>query len=610
MESRLTHTRRSTNPSDLPRSARGRKKFLPLAVVLLCALGSLTLSCAGAPATPAGSPPPTSLGLPTQASLTPGTPSASTVPDPTRQAQGKRGGILVLANRGDPPAGFDTLRTSSIALHHVAGTLFGPGNLVMRCRENMYLVCPYLATSWVSNPAFTEWTFTIRDGVSWHDGTHFTVEDAKFWFDLVFFGTAVGDKVRAPAYFEGELGKVDVVEVLEHNRLRVTFRERNPFFPDILANPRFKIAHPRHLMQPRIERGETSISPIDVGLVGLGPFSLEQYDRGSVVSVRRFDQYWEKTATGEPLPHLDGIDYVVMPDPFAMDIAFRSGRLDGGARGQGHYLTAQRKQGYERDLGDEVVFAEMDGGNFRLAFNVLRPGPWQNPLVRRAISLWLDKRSAIPTALRGFGWTTPDLGPPHLPVPTHFINWPKFDLRPLDENRAEAKRLLEEAGYAEGFSMGHLCRAINTTPCEFLKAQLAELGVTLHLQLVDEGEWNRARTSLDYDTQQGRLTPSPIPEGTESVYGRYSENPDAYGKHEDPRVDELYRLLRNALAFEQRVKLWRDIETYLFQEQTYVIPIAESVNVVPYRSYVKGLVIPTEDGHTHTDFTTVWLDKS
>ena len=44
-------------------------------------------------------------------------------------------------------------------------------------------------------------------------------------------------------------------------------------------------------------------------------------------------------------------------------------------------------------------------------------------------------------------------------------------------------------------------------------------------------------------------------------------------------------------------------------EQTYIVPIAESINVVPYRSYVKGLVIPTEDGHTNTDFTTVRLER-
>ena len=251
-----------------------------------------------------------------------------------------------------------------------------------------------------------------------------------------------------------------------------------------------------------------------------------------------------------------------------------------------------------------------EGINFRLAFNVLKAGPWQDPNVRRAIALWIDKQASIPLALGGFGWTSPDLGPPNIPIPRHFINWPKFDAGQLQQKRITAHQLLADAGYAEGFTMGHLCRGLNTAPCEFLKAQLSGLGINLRLQIVDEGEWNRARVSLDYDSQEGRLTPSPIPEGTESVYGRYSSSPDAYAKHDDARVDDLYRRLREALTFNQRVELWREIERYLFVEQTYVIPIAESINVVPYRTHVKGLVIPTEDAHTHTDFATVWLDRA
>lgn len=520
------------------------------------------------------------------------------------------GGVMRLGNRGDPPAGFDPLRTSSIALHHVAGALFGPGNLVMRCRENMYFVCPYLATSWRSNLGFTEWTFTIREDVYWHDGTPFTAEDVKFWFELVCFGVKVDERVRAPAYFKSELGDVEQIEILAHNEVTITFSHSNPHFLEILANPRFKIAHPRHLMQPLIEQGEVSVSPFDIGLVGLGPFKFERYDQGSFIRVRRFDKYWEKDAEGHNLPYLDGIDYVIMPNPFSMDAAFRTGRLDGGARGQTHYLTAERIQGYQRDLKDEVFFAQIEGGNFRLAFNVLKEGPWQNPQVRRAIALWVDKPAAISGVLGGFGWTSPDLGPPNIPVPRTFVNWPKFDLGSKEEKRSEAKRLMFEAGHAEGFTMDHLCRGINTATGEFLKDQLTGLNIDLQLQIVDEGEWNRARVSLDYDSQQGRLTPSPIPEGTESVYGRYSRNPDAYAKHEDLQVDQLYRRLREADTFEQRVYLWREIERYLFVEQTYIIPIAEAINVVPYRTYVKGIVTPTEDAHTHTDFATVWIDRT
>ncbi|MBN1685146.1 MAG: ABC transporter substrate-binding protein [Spirochaetales bacterium] len=519
------------------------------------------------------------------------------------------GGILTLANRSDPPAGFDSMRTSSIALHHVGGAIFGAGNLVMRCRENSYDVCPYLATHWTANREYTEWIFAIRTDVYWHDGVQFTAEDVKFWFDLVFFGAEANGNIRAPAYFATELGDIDTVQLLEHNRVKLTFKQRNPYLAEILANPRFKIAHPKHLMEPLIRNGNVSVSPLDVGLVGIGPFSVSSYRKGSLIRLERNDRYFEVDGQARRLPYLDGIDYVIMPDPFAMDIAFRTGRLDGGARGQGHYLSAERIEGYVRDLGNDVYFAEMDGGNFRLAFNVLREGPWQDSRVRRAIALWIDKPAAVSSALGGYGWTTPELGPAHLPVLRYFINWPKIDREPLAYRRERARALIAEAGYANGFTMDHLVRGLNPVTGEFLKAQLAGLGVDLNLRVVDEGEWNRARVSLDYDSQQGSLTPSPIPEGTISVYGRYSKNPDAYAKHEDAKVDELYFALRNAASIEQRIRLWREIEEYLFHEMTYIIPIAEAIYVVPYRSYVKGLAVPIEDAHTHTDFATVWLEE-
>jgi ABC-type transport system substrate-binding protein len=122
--------------------------------------------------------------------------------------------------------------------------------------------------------------------------------------------------------------------------VRITFGQRNPYFLEILANPRFKIAHPRHLMQPRIDRGEVDVTPLDIGLVGVGPFVLERYEKGSLVRVRRFERYWERDAAGNSLPYLDRIDYVIMPDPFTMDVAFRTGSLvvgghQGKRRGKG-----------------------------------------------------------------------------------------------------------------------------------------------------------------------------------------------------------------------------------------------------------------------------------
>ena len=523
----------------------------------------------------------------------------------------KHGMILTLANRGDPPAGFDPFRTSSIALHHVGGAIFGPGNLVMRCRQNTDMVCPYLATGWSTDSGFTKWTFTIRNGVSWHDGPTLTAEDIKWWLELGYFGEVDGESIRTPAYFRNEIGQISKIEVINPDQLQVSFSHRNPTFLGALANPRIKIAHPRHLMEKPIKAGNQQIRPVDLRVPGLGPFKLVEYSHGSLIRTQRYDGYWETNEDG-PLPYLDGIDYVIIPDPLSMDIAFRGGQLDGGARGQGHYLTVDRQLPYIRQLGDRVAFAKMDGGTFRLAFNVLKNGPWQNRKVRRAISLWIDREAAIPQALGGFGWTVPNLGAPDVPIPIGralFINWPKFDIEPLSERREQAKRLLAESGHDRGFKMGHLCRSIYSISCEFLKAQLAGLGIDLVLHMIEEGQWNQVRSSAKYDTQQGRLTPSPIPEATESVYGNYSANPDSYAKHEDPNVHNLYMQLRDTLTDPQRILVWREIEKYLFVDQSYVIPIAESVNVIPYRSYVNGLAIPFEDGHTNTDFSTVWIEK-
>lgn len=517
------------------------------------------------------------------------------------------GGILRLGNRGDVPAGFDPMRTSSIALHHVGGSIFGPGNLVMRCRENMYMVCPYLATYWTHNMDFTQWTFTIRPDVYWHDGTPFTAEDVRFWFELAYFGASAKGKTRAPAYFKGNLGEIVRIEALR-GQVRVTLAHPTVRFPEMLLDPRMKIAHPAHLMKPRIEAGDVSVSPLDVGLVGTGPFKVVRYDPGIQVQVRRFERYWERDNQGRRLPFLEGIDYIVTPDPVAMDLAIRTGRLDGGARGEGHYLTAERQEVYERTMGDDVYLAQMGGGFFRLAFNMLRPGPWQDERVREAIALWIDSDAAVATALGGQGYVSYPEWPGRRYASYPSKLWPRYDRRRKGANRAEALRLMDEAGYADGFEMGYLCRSRHLVRCEFLQSELAGLNIALKLRIVDEGGWNRARFSLDYDTQSGANFSGTVPEATERAYGRYSRNPDAYARHEDPVVESFYRRLRGVGLPEQRRAVWRQLEEYLLIEKVYLVPIAGSVQLVPYRSYVKGLVIPPEDGHTHTDFATVWLE--
>src|SRR5207249_3383744 len=118
------------------------------------------------------------------------------------------------------------------------------------------------------------------------------------------------------------------------------------------------IQHPKHLMQPAIDKGQVNVTPQEIGYVGAGPFKVQNYEKGSVLQLRRFDGYWEKDEKSRRLPFMDGIDYIIFSDPAAMDAAFRTGRLDGGARGAGYTLTKERRDAYRQSLGDKVWFAE------------------------------------------------------------------------------------------------------------------------------------------------------------------------------------------------------------------------------------------------------------
>jgi peptide/nickel transport system substrate-binding protein len=532
-------------------------------------------------------------------------------PAPPVLAEPKYGGILVLANRRDPPAGFETLRFSNSELHYVTAKLNGGGHLVIPCRANVFEVCPGVAESWEHNKDFTQWTFKVRDGILWHDGTRFTAEDAKFWFDLVVGGAKVGGKTRSPAYFATGFGDVEKVEALDGNRLRVTLRHSVPQYLQTIYAGEYSIGHPRHLMQPRMEKGEIDVSPQDVGWVSIGPFKMLKYEKGSRVQVRRFDRYWERDAQGRQLPFLDGVDFAITSDPGSMDAAFRVGRVDGGALGTGHSLTKERQAGYIRDLGDQVWFAQLPSTRQNLNFNVLRTGPWQDVRVRKAMALWMDKEATITSVQGGFGHFYTILGPTNPYTSPDFMTWPGWNKATREQDRAEAKRLMAEAGYPNGrFRMTSLLRQTWVAEGEFISGQLAGLGIEVKFEVRDNAGEASGRLTLDYDSSQGGGAPfAVIPEQLEGSMTRYSISKAAAAKHEDPRVIEYFTRLKATTSFEERVRVWRELERYYMLDRVYQIALFGHVAVIPYRSYVKGMYVSQESVLNNLEFATVWLDR-
>jgi peptide/nickel transport system substrate-binding protein len=508
------------------------------------------------------------------------------------------------------------MRTVTINLHQPGGLLNGNGNLVRPCRGDLYKVCGQVAESWESNADFTQWTFKVRDGIKWHDGTLFTAEDAKFWLELVAFGakSADGAKTRAPAYFAASFGPISKVETLPGNRLRITLSRGDPQYLFSISLAHYTIAHPRHLMKPRIDAGDVGVAPQDIGWVSLGAFKMLKYEKGSRIQLRRSELYWEKDDKGRQLPYLDGADYAVFSDPSAVDAAFRVGRIDAGTRGFGFTLTKERKEGVDRDMAGQVWYYQTEATRGGPGFNVIKPGPLQDVRVRRAISLWLDKRAAIPSVLGGFGYLYTILSPNNPYTSPDFLTWPGYNEKTREQDRAEAKRLLAEAGYAKGAELTGHCRRLWISRCEFVHAQLAALGINLKLDLLDDAGWNRAALTLDYDMGPagglgGASSYSVVPEAAEEGVAPYDISKGANSKHLDKKLVQMFDQLRTTTDLNQRLKLWREIERYYMLEQAYEVSLYGDLSVIPFRNYVKGVIVPSENNQNDTDYATVWLDK-
>jgi ABC-type transport system substrate-binding protein len=330
------------------------------------------------------------------------TPTATAVPGaiatPTSSAPAvTTGGIGTFAVRRDPPANFDMMATTIwYDLNQMGAPIWGSGNLVRPCLDDVYAVCPAIAESWDSNSDFTQWTFNLRSGVNWHDGTALTVEDMKFWLDLLFTGyDGPGDATRAPAWYSTTMGDFNSTTIVDSDTIRITLNEPNPLFLDVLFTPYFTIGHARHIAEPMLAAGNMEVAPLDTEMMGLGPFTFQGYEKGSVMRVRANKDYWETDEYGRQLPYMDGMDFAIMTSADVMDAAIRTGQLDGGSPGFGYILTKPRFEAMEADLGDGFFTVKVRN---RWWVRPCLERPQGRPLARRSGpegGLPLDRQAAV-----------------------------------------------------------------------------------------------------------------------------------------------------------------------------------------------------------------------
>jgi ABC-type transport system substrate-binding protein/ABC-type dipeptide/oligopeptide/nickel transport system permease component len=312
---------------------------------------------------------------------------------------------------------------------------------------------PQLAESWDISPDGLIYTFRLRQGVRFHDGTPFDAAVAKFSLERAIAPGSVNPQ-------KSRLSAVRGVEVVDPLTLRIVLKRRSGGLLQSLAWGSFVMVAP------------PSADTNAVRPVGTGPFRFSAWRRGDSLTLIRNPDYWGRAAA------LDTVTFKFISDPTAAYAALMAGDVDA-------FSNYPAPESFPQFIADPR-FATLVGsteGKAVLGLNNRRP-PLNNLLVRRAISYALDRRAIIEGAMFGYG----------TPIGSHFApRDPAYaDLTGLyPHDTATAKALLAQAGYPHGFSM-----TLKLPPPsyarrsgEIVAAQLAQVGIRVSIENLEWAQW-------------------------------------------------------------------------------------------------------------------------
>jgi peptide/nickel transport system substrate-binding protein len=381
---------------------------------------------------------------------------------------------------------------------------------------------PALARSWEVSEDGLAWTFELVEGATFHDGTAFDAEDVRFSLDRA--RAEDGANAQKPL-FEA----IERVEVVDPATVRLHLSRPEGNLPWNLAWGDAVIVAP--------ESAETNATRP----VGTGPFRFAEWRKGDSVTLERNPDYW-----GEPAA-LERATFKFISDPTAAFAAMMAEDLDAFPAFPAPELMAQ----FEADPRFAVAIGSTEGETI-LAMNNAR-APLDDPRVREAVALAVDREEIIEGAMFGYG----------TPIGTHFApHHPAYldltGLSPHDPERARA--LLAEAG-AETLTLSLKLPppAYARRGGEIVAAQLREVGIETEIENLEWAQWLEAVfRNKDFDlTIVSHTEPLDI-----GIYARE----DYYFGYENAAFDETMAALERTSDPAERTRLLQQAQRLIAED--------------------------------------------
>lgn len=506
----------------------------------------------------------------------------------------KRGGILTYMIPADAPPSFDGHRETTYATVHTAAPFYSV--LIRVPPNNPASTTDFVCDLCTEMPKPTDggktYTFRIRPDVKFHDGSKLTAQDVADSWNRIVFPPQGTTSARVTYY-----AMVDKIEAPDDATVVFRLKYATTAFLPALADP-FAWIYKKEILAKDPHWYEKNI-------MGSGPFKFVSYQVGQSIKGERNPDYYHK---GQP--YLDGIVGIFAAKQSVRVDAIRSDRAAMEFRG----VPPSARDELVKEAGKDIVVQDSDWncGNI-VSFNH-RKKPFDDVRVRRALQLAVDQwkgapalsKIAIVRSVGGIVFPGSPLAATKEELQQIAGYWPD-----IEKSRAEAKRLLKEAG-AEGLKFELVNRNVDQ-PYKFVGTWLIgewkKIGVSAEQKVVPTGPWFQAMRSGNFDVVVDANCQSVVnPVLDTGKYLPQKVYPESYGGYDDPKSVELYNKMQYETDPKAQRAAMRAYEKHTLDTMAHAIVTPYWYRIVPQRSYVKGWKI-SPSHYLNQDLANVWLDK-
>jgi peptide/nickel transport system substrate-binding protein len=449
-------------------------------------------------------------------------------------------------------------------------------------------IVPWLATSWDS-PDTKVWTFKLREGVKFHDGTEFDADAVKFNFDRW------GDKTNAyrfPGqifeYYENNFGSgastaIEKTEVVDKYTFRITLKAPSVILPVNLTLLSFSIASPTAIKTQK----EKYATPAGTA-VGTGRFKLVSWTADEKVTYERNDDWWggKGDVPYTQLPLLKTVILRVIKDATVQKAEFEAGRVDAIS------LTAEEVKAL---ADDDPTFAKYPGKAMGIGYVKFNQNikPWDKIEVRQAIAHGVNwdaifKAFYKPTDMRAAGFQPPA-------IPGYNPN-----LQPYEYNLDKAKELMAKAGLADGFETDfwYIPVVRSYMPeakalAEAIAAEMANLNIKVNLKTEDWAVYLSDRAAGKFGIwQAGWGSDNGDPDNFISYHwiAKDAGKPNVEDGYYNAKLQELLQAGAGEADPDKRIKIYQDAEQILHDDYP-VIPVAWPIDTSIVPRFIKNNLV-------------------